>query len=112
MGTRSMVNENTMETLQFIHPLRSQEFTFQLKKSASTRSKLTDMARKHLYEDYLFLQTEEQKHRVEELKAGIKINHRGKGGFDGKRLAAHLWWRLNLNSARIFHGQTREETYG
>lgn len=105
-----MVNENTMETLQFIHPLRSQEFSFQLKKSASTRSKLTDMARKHLYEDYLFLQTEEQKHRVEELKAGIKVNHRGKGSFDGKRLAAH--YQISLNSMYIIlkRGRTTVDT--
>ena len=40
--------------------LRSQDFTFRLKMSEKPLSKLTDMARKHLYEDYLYLQVEEQ----------------------------------------------------
>ena len=68
-----------------IHPLRSQAISFQLKKSISPRSKLTDSARRHLYEDYLFLQTEEQKRRVTELKAGTRIDNRGKGSFDRER---------------------------
>jgi hypothetical protein len=63
-------------------PLRSNEFSFQLKKSSKPRSKLTNVARKNLYEDYLFLQVEEQRHRTKEVKACIKLN-RGRGPFDG-----------------------------
>lgn len=85
-----------MEAPELINPLRSQNFIFQLKISINPRSKLTDVARKHLYEDYLYLQTQEQKRRVEELKAWAKVDNRGKGSFDGNRLAAH--YRVSLNS--------------
>jgi hypothetical protein len=73
----------------YIHPLRSQAFSFQLKKSLKPRSELTDVARKHLFEDSLYLQVEEQKRRVQELKAGLKVDNRGVGNFDYKLLAAH-----------------------
>jgi hypothetical protein len=73
----------------FTHPLGSQDFTFQLKRCTKPLAPLWDVARKHLCEDYLYLQSEEQKRRVEELKAGTKVDNRGKGIFDGKHLAAH-----------------------
>lgn len=99
-----------MEAPGYIHSLRSQDFTFQLKKSAKPLSTLTDMARKHLYEDYLYLQTEEQKRRVEELKMGGKIDNRGKGSFDGKLLAAHYQISLPAMYAIVKRGRTSPDT--
>ena len=96
--------------MEFIYPLRSQSFSFQLKKSNKPRSKLTDAARKYLYEDYLFLQTEEQKRQVTELKVGTNIYRRGIGSFDGKRLAAHYCIKLKAMYAIINQGNRTADT--
>lgn len=85
-----------MEEPGAIHPLRTQVFSFQLKTSTKPLSKLTNVARKQLYDDYIFLQLEEQKRRAEELSTGVLRETRGRGSFDGKRLAAH--YRINLHS--------------
>lgn len=105
---RTMLNVSL--GLVFIHPLRSQTITFQLKKSNKPNSKLTDVARRHLFEDYLFLQTEEQKRRVAELKVGVKTDNRGRGSFDFKRLADHYCIHPSNVFEIIKRGNTTTDT--
>jgi hypothetical protein len=50
---------------------------------------LTNDARRYLYEDYLFLQIEEQKKRVQDMKDGLYREICERRIFDWKRLAAH-----------------------
>jgi hypothetical protein len=89
--------------------LRNNLIKFELKKSEKPHSNLTDVARRNLYEDYLFLQIEEQKHRLNDFKAGIKIN-KGRGPFDGKRLAAHYQIGLNTMYLIIKQGSNAVDT--
>jgi hypothetical protein len=72
-----------------IHPLRSSQFSFQLKHSLKPHSKLTNDARRNLYEDYLFLQVEEQKQRVRDMKDEVVSEICERRTFDWKLLAAH-----------------------
>jgi hypothetical protein len=47
----------------------------------------------------LFLQIEEQKQRIDALKADFKTDNRGKWSFDGKRLSTDIgeaFWLFNF----------------